>query len=124
VAVNAFGGISVLLAEFIMTFLLMIAIIGTAVDERGKALKIGGFGIGLTVASNILAGGAVTGASMNPARSFGPALVHGNWLMHWAYWVAPRAWPRCSTPSGGPPRAQPHTARLMHHVAFQTSRHS
>jgi len=80
-----------LLAEFIMTFLLMTAIIGTAVDERGKAVKIGGFGIGLTVAFDILAGGAVTGASMNPARSFGPALVQGNWLLHWAYWVAPIA---------------------------------
>jgi len=74
-----------------MLDLLMIAIIGTAVDARGKAMKIGGFGIGLTVASNILAGGAITGASMNPARSFGPALVQGNWLMHWAYWVAPTA---------------------------------
>jgi len=82
---------TVLLAEFIMTFLLMTAIIGTAVDERGKAVKIGGFGIGLTVAFDILAGGAVTGASMNPARSFGPALVQGNWLLHWAYWAAPIA---------------------------------
>lgn len=81
----------VIVGEFIMTFLLMTAIIGTAVDERGKAVKIGGFGIGLTVAFDILAGGAVTGASMNPARSFGPALVQGNWLMHWAYWVAPIA---------------------------------
>jgi len=81
----------VLLAEFIMTFLLMTAIIGTAVDERGKAVKIGGFGVGLTVTFDILAGGAVTGASMNPARSFGPALVQGNWLWHWAYWVAPIA---------------------------------
>ena len=80
---------AVLLGEFIMTFLLMTAIIGTAVDERGKAVKIGGFGVGLTVAFDILAGGAVTGASMNPARSFGPALVQGNWLLHWAYWVAP-----------------------------------
>jgi MIP family channel proteins len=80
---------TVLLGEFIMTFLLMTAIIGTAVDERGKAVKIGGFGIGLTVAFDILAGGAVTGASMNPARSFGPALVYGNWQWHWAYWVAP-----------------------------------
>ena len=81
----------VLLAEFIMTFLLMTAIIGTAVDERGKGVKIGGFGVGLTVTFDILAGGAVTGASMNPARSFGPALVQGNWLLHWAYWVAPIA---------------------------------
>jgi aquaporin TIP len=81
----------VLLAEFIMTFLLVIAIFGTAVDERGSRVKIGGFGIGLTVASEILAGGAVTGASMNPARSFGPALVYGFWEWHWAYWIAPLA---------------------------------
>jgi MIP family channel proteins len=81
----------ILLAEFIMTFLLMTAIFGTAVDQRGQAVKIGGFGIGLTVASNILAGGAVTGASMNPARSFGPALVMGNFSFHWLYWVAPTA---------------------------------
>jgi aquaporin TIP len=81
----------VLLTEFIMTFLLMTAIIGTAVDERGKGVKIGAFGIGLTVAFNILAGGAVTGASMNPARSFGPALVQANFQWHWAYWLAPTA---------------------------------
>jgi len=80
-----------LLAEFIMTFLLMTAIFGTAVDERGKALKIGGFGIGLTVTFDILAGGAITGASMNPARSFGPALVYGHFDLHWCYWLAPIA---------------------------------
>ena len=74
-----------------MTFLLMTSVYGTAVDERGKAVKIGGFGIGLTVAFNILAGGAVTGASMNPARSFGPALEMMHWEWHWAYWVAPIA---------------------------------
>jgi aquaporin TIP len=79
----------VLTAEIIMTFLLMTSIYGTAVDERGKVLKIGGFGIGLTVAFDILAGGAVTGASMNPARSFGPALEMNYWTWHWAYWVAP-----------------------------------
>lgn len=80
---------TVLTVEFILTFLLVVAIFGTAVDERGKAVKIGGFGIGLTVAFDILAGGPVTGASMNPARSFGPALVAGHWAWHWAYWVAP-----------------------------------
>ena len=82
---------TVLIAEFIMTCLLMTSIFGTAVDERGRAVKIGGFGIGLTVAFDILCGGAVTGASMNPARSFGPALerMYGQW--HWAYWVAPVA---------------------------------
>jgi len=77
--------------EFVLTFLLMTSVFGTAVDERGKTVKIGGFGIGLTVAFDILAGGPITGASMNPARSFGPALVMGHWEWHWLYWVAPIA---------------------------------
>ena len=74
-----------------MTFLLMTAIFGTVVDQRGLAVKIGGFGVGLTVAFNILACGAITGASMNPARSFGPALLVGNFSWHWLYWLAPVA---------------------------------
>ncbi len=77
--------------EFVLTFLLVIAIFGTCVDPRGPALKIGGFGVGLTVAFDILAAGAVTGASMNPARSFGPALVHQFWDWHLFYWIAPIA---------------------------------
>jgi MIP family channel proteins len=81
----------ILSAEFVMTFLLMTAIFGTAVDSRGQAVKIGGFGIGLTVVFAILAGGPITGASMNPARSFGPALVIGNFSFHAFYWTAPIA---------------------------------
>jgi aquaporin TIP len=81
----------VLLAEFIMTFLLMTSVFGAAVDNRGPAVKIGGFAIGLTVTFDILAGGAVTGASMNPARSFGPAFELMYWQYHWMYWVAPVA---------------------------------
>lgn len=77
--------------EFVLTFLLVTSVFGTAVDERGRAVKIGGFGIGLTVAFDILAAGPVTGASMNPARSFGPALVYGDFTWHWAYWAAPIA---------------------------------
>lgn len=82
---------TLLVFEFILTFLLITAIFGTAVDERGKGVKIGAFGIGLTVTFDILAGGAVTGASMNPARSFGPALIYGDFSLHWCYWVAPIA---------------------------------
>ena len=82
---------TVLIVEAVLTFLLVIAIFGAAVDTRGQAVKIGGFAIGLTVTFDILAGGPVTGASMNPARSFGPALVQGFWQWHWAYWVAPIA---------------------------------
>jgi MIP family channel proteins len=80
-----------LLTEFILTFLLMTAIYGTAVDNRALSMKLGGFAIGLTVAFDILAAGKVTGASMNPARSFGPALVHGNFDFHGYYWLAPIA---------------------------------
>jgi MIP family channel proteins len=85
-----------LLTEFILTFLLMTAIYGTAVDERAAPMKLGGFAIGLTVAFDILAAGNVTGASMNPARSFGPALIHGYFEWHWCYWVAPVAGAVCA----------------------------
>lgn len=80
---------TLVLAEAVMAFLLMLAIFGTAIDERGRAVTIGGFGIGLTVAFNVLAAGAITGASMNPARAFGPALVSGIWNFHIYYWIGP-----------------------------------
>jgi aquaporin Z len=79
----------VLLVEFICTYLLITSVFGTAVDDRGEVVKIGGFGIGLTVAFDILACGPITGASMNPARSFGPAFIYGDFTLHWCYWVAP-----------------------------------
>lgn len=82
---------TVLITEFVLTFLLITSVFGAAVDERGKAVKIGGFAIGLTVAFDILAGGPVTGASMNPARSFGPALAMMHFDWHWCYWVGPIA---------------------------------
>jgi aquaporin Z len=78
---------TVVLLEAVMTFLLTFAIWGTAVDPR--APKVGGFGIGLTVFFDILVGGPITGAAMNPARVLGPALVGGVWSMHAAYWIGP-----------------------------------
>lgn len=75
--------------EAILTFFLVIAVFGTAVDERGTFKAIGGFGIGLVVTLDILAGGPLTGASMNPARSFGPALMSGQWGDHLVYWAGP-----------------------------------
>lgn len=75
--------------ELVMTFFLVTAVWGTAVDSR--APKIGGFGIGLTVAMDILLGGPLTGAAMNPARAFGAALVSGAWGPHWVWWVGPMA---------------------------------
>ena len=75
------------LVEAILTFFLLLAVFGTAVDAR--APKIGGFGIGLTVMVDILAGGPLTGASMNPARTFGPALAGGFWQNDLVYWIGP-----------------------------------
>jgi MIP family channel proteins len=77
--------------EIIGTFFLMFVIMGSAVDERGVgAVKVtSGFAIGLTVAAVILCLGPLTGASLNPARSLGPALVAGAWNHHWVYWVGP-----------------------------------
>lgn len=75
------------LIEAILTFALVTSVFGTAIDPR--APKIAGFGIGLTVMVDILVGGPLTGASMNPARTFGPGLVAGFWENHWVYWVGP-----------------------------------
>lgn len=87
------SAVKVLALEAIATALLMFVILGTAVDQRGvgKSAAIGGFGIGLCVAANIFFFGPLTGASMNPARTFGPALVGGHWVMHGVYWAGPIA---------------------------------
>jgi MIP family channel proteins len=85
-APNISPGTGILL-EAILTFFLLLAVFGTAVDER--APKIGGFGIGLTVLVDILVGGPLTGAAMNPARTFGPALAGGFWDNNFVYWVGP-----------------------------------
>jgi MIP family channel proteins len=73
--------------EAVMTFFLLISVFMTAVDSR--APKIGGFAIGLTVLVDILLGGPITGASMNPARTFGPAVVANHWNNHMVYWIGP-----------------------------------
>lgn len=81
----------VFVLEAIATALLMFVIMGSAVDRRGvgRSASVGGMAIGLVVAANILCFGPLTGASMNPARSFGPALVGGYWDAHAVYWFAP-----------------------------------
>ena len=76
-----------ILAEFIMTFFLVLVVYGTAIDSR--APKVGGLFIGLTVTLDILAGGPISGAAMNPARTFGPALAGGYWDNHIVYWIGP-----------------------------------
>ena len=61
----------------------------TAADPRGTFKSIAGLAIGLTITVDILAGGPLTGAAMNPARAFGPELVQGEWEDWWVYWVGP-----------------------------------
>jgi len=73
--------------ELVTTFFLVFVVYGSAVDAR--APKIGGLAIGLTVALDILFAGPLTGAAMNPARTFGPALASGHWVNHFVYWVGP-----------------------------------
>lgn len=75
--------------EFILTFFLVFVVFGTAIDSR--APKLGGLFIGLTVALDILAGGPLSGAAMNPARYLGPALIGGGLENFWLYWIGPLA---------------------------------
>ncbi len=81
---------SALLYEVVLTAVLMFVIVAVATDTRavgaGAAIAIGG-----AVALDALFGGPLTGASMNPARSFGPALAAGEWTDFWVYVVGPVA---------------------------------
>ena len=74
--------------EIIATFLLAMAIYGTAVGSRAPQ-GMAGFGIGLTITFLILAIGPLTGAAMNPARHFGTAVAAGYFENIWIYWVGP-----------------------------------
>ena len=73
--------------EAVLTFFLVSAVFGTAVSP--DAPKVGGFGIGMVLLFDIIAGGALTGAVMNPARAFGPALVSGTWYAQPVWWIGP-----------------------------------
>lgn len=74
--------------EWLLSFALMFVIMAVATDER-VADGFAALAVGLTVGFCALMGGPLTGASMNPARSFGPSLVGGYWTAHWLYWLSP-----------------------------------
>lgn len=74
--------------EIVLTFILMLVILGSGLDRRAH-IGFAGLAIGLTVGLEAAFMGPITGASMNPARSLGPALVGGIWQHHWLYWIAP-----------------------------------
>jgi MIP family channel proteins len=84
---SAMGMLSGIGIEALLTFFLASAVFGTAVSV--EAPSVGGFGIGLAIFTCILVGGGLTGAVMNPARAFGPALVAGDWFAQFVFWVGP-----------------------------------
>ncbi|MFA6563089.1 MAG: aquaporin [Verrucomicrobiia bacterium] len=76
-----------ILVEAALTFLVVFAMFGTVMDARGP--KLGGLCVGLVVAAGVLFGQPLTGAAMNPARAFGPAVVSGHLANHAVYWIGP-----------------------------------
>jgi MIP family channel proteins len=77
-----------LIMEGVMTFFLVLVIFGTVVDPRGPK-AIAPLAIGLIITMDILTGGRITGAAMNPARALGPAIVQQDFTNWWIYWVGP-----------------------------------
>ncbi|CAN5731730.1 MIP/aquaporin family protein [soil metagenome] len=76
-----------MIIEGVMAFFLVSAVFGTVINAT--APRLGGLGIGLTLLFDMLVGGPLTGAAVNPARAFGPALVSGQWVAHAVYWIGP-----------------------------------
>ncbi len=81
------GAIQAIVIEAVLTFFLALAVMGTIVDPAGP--KVGGFGVGVALWMGVLAGGPLTGAALNPARAFGPALVANFWTAQLYYWIGP-----------------------------------
>lgn len=79
---------SALGVEIVLSFFLMLVVMAVATDSR-VAGEVAGLAVGFIVMVDALMGGPLTGASMNPARSFGPALATGQWASHWIYWIGP-----------------------------------
>lgn len=78
------------LMEIVITFGLVYTVYATAADpKKGDLGTIAPIAIGFIVGANILAAGPFSGGSMNPARSFGPAVVSGDFTDNWVYWVGP-----------------------------------
>jgi MIP family channel proteins len=120
-----------LILEAVLTFFLVFTVFAVAIDDRGVFKSVAGIPIGLVLTFDILVGGFLTGASMNPARSFGPALLIWEWKDFWIYLAGPLAggivaasiyWfsflrgrvvtaPRTETPIGGGPEEELPTGR-------------
>jgi aquaporin TIP len=86
--VSAGAGVIV---EAVLTFFLVFVVFATAVDPRGSFKQIAGLAIGFTISLDVLMGGGLTGAAMNPSRAFGPELVGNHWSHFWVWYVGPLA---------------------------------
>ncbi|GER48327.1 aquaporin TIP2-1 [Striga asiatica] len=84
------GAVEGVVMEIIITFALVYTVYATAADpKKGSLGTIAPIAIGFIVGANILAAGPFSGGSMNPARSFGPAVASGDFSGHWIYWIGP-----------------------------------
>jgi aquaporin TIP len=87
---SGMSAIEGIVMEIIITFALVYTVYATAADpKKGQIGIIAPIAIGFIVGANILAAGPFSGGSMNPARSFGPAIVSGDLSQSWIYWVGP-----------------------------------
>ena len=75
--------------EIVLTFFLVWVVFATAADPGGTFKSIAGLAIGLTITLDVLMGGPLTGAAMNPARAFGPQLVQNDWTKCWVWYAGP-----------------------------------
>ena len=80
-----------LVVEIVLTFFLVWVVFATAADPGGTFKSIAGLAIGLTITLDILMGGPLTGAAMNPARAFGPQIVQNDWTKCWVWYAGPLA---------------------------------
>lgn len=79
--------LSATLIEALFTFFLVSAVFATCVSSERE--RVAGFAVGLVVLVCVLGGGVLTGAALNPARAFGPALVAWDWHAQAVYWIGP-----------------------------------
>lgn len=79
------------LIEAVLTFFLVWVVFAVAVDPDGSFNKIAGLPVGFAVTMGVLMGGGFTGAALNPARHFGPALLSGSWDNWWVWYIGPIA---------------------------------
>jgi aquaporin TIP len=86
---NGLNGGEGVVVEAVLTFFLVWVIFATAADPRGAFKQIAGLAIGLTITLDVLMGGGLTGAVMNPARSLGPEIAANHWADFWVYLIGP-----------------------------------